>query len=103
MEMRLVRLDQPGQLLLLRELWGSSMKDAETRIEKIITANVERLQTSERLTVQALCEIARQLARLAGLKEFEIGLEEEDLEEIVKVEPEGINPPPAAAKEAADQ
>ena len=53
MEMHLVPLDQPRQLLLLRELWGSSMNDVE-RIEKIITANVERLQTAERLTVQAL-------------------------------------------------
>ena len=83
MDLPLVWPRQPRDrfVLLLRELWGSSMSDAD-RIQQVIDDNDKRIHTAERLSVAALCEIARQLARLADLYEFELGLEEEDLEEL---------------------
>ena len=89
--MHLVPLDQPRQLLFLRELWGSSMTDANLpddvaedwpeRIERILDSNAQRLVSAERLSVVVLCEIAQHLARLADLYEFELGLDEEEEEE----------------------
>ena len=74
-------------------------KHAE-RIARIIDENNQHLVSPERLSVQALCEIARQLARLAELKEFEMGLEEdEDLDDLSPEDLDEINKLPPA-KEA---
>ena len=70
---------------------SGEFSDVEQRIRNIIQANDQRLVTAERLTVQALCEIARHLARLVSLREFELGLTEEDLDELAKVGPDDLD------------
>ena len=49
------------------------MTDAEKCIQKI----EDDTDPSDGLQIRALCEIARQLARLADLREFELGIEHE--------------------------
>lgn len=55
--------------------------EAEERIQNIEGFNRRNVEGDHEAIVMALCEIARQLARIADLHEFEMELSEDDYEE----------------------